>query len=146
MVLVPLGVVRLLRRAGRVADAHIVRREQRLVPLAAAVVSVAVGLALLHLAGAPAALVRVLAATLAALLVLALVTVVHKVSFHTGVVAGGAVALWVTGTHLCGVVLGLLVPVVAWARVRRGRHSVAQVVLGGLVAAAVAAATWWDTA
>ena len=105
-----------------------------------------VGLALLHLAGAPAALVRVLAAMLAALVVLALFTLVHKVSFHTGVVAGGAVALWVTGAHLCGVVLGLLVPVVVWARVRGGRHSVAQVVLGGLVAAAVAEATWWATA
>ncbi|WP_462417751.1 hypothetical protein [Kytococcus sp. Marseille-QA3725] len=142
VVVLPLGLVRWLRRRGSVADRRIVRREQRVVPLVGAGVSVTGGLALMHLVGAPADLVRLLASVLVVLLVFGLVTLAHKISFHVGVVAGGAAGLLASGAVTVGGLLVPCVPLIAWARVRGGRHTVGQVLLGSVLAPAVTVACW----
>lgn len=129
-----LALVVMLRR-GVVSDRHLLVREQRFWPMGVAGLSVVTGCLLLLLVGAPAPLVALVASMVVGLIVMAGVTRWSKASFHTGVVAGSAGVL---GFAFGPLTLALTVPLVAlvgWARFRSGRHSVGQVVTGGLVGA-----------
>ena len=65
-----------------------------------------------------------------------------KVSVHTGAVAGAAVSmLALLGPPALPALL--LVPLVGWMRVALGRHTVAQVIAGGLVGAGMTATVFW---
>lgn len=127
----PMAVILVGVRRGRWTDHHVGRREQRYVPLAAAAVSVVVGLLLLRALGAPGALSGLVVAMLTGLVVTLAVTVVWKVSVHAAVAAGVVVVLvvvagpwlWLTAAAAAAV---------AWSRVVLGDHTLAQV-LGGLI-------------
>lgn len=135
----PSVVLRILIARGLVLDRHVVVREQRAVPLLVALVSVSAGLGLLVLLDAPHPLVALVASMLVGAVPMTVVSRWYKASFHTGVAAGTAVVLVL--------VLGpwLLVPVVpgvaavGWARIRAGRHTVVQVVLGAVLGGVAAA-------
>lgn len=138
-VVVPYAVLAALVGRGHVTDRQVVIREQRRIPLLAALASVVVGLVTLALVGAPRPLVALVATVLVGLLVLGGVSRWHKASFHTAVTTVSVVVLTRElgpGFLLVGVpVLALA----AWARVRAGRHSRAQVVVGLLVGILVTA-------
>ncbi len=127
-----------MRRHG-IRDRHLVVREHRHVPLVVSGVSVAVGVAVLALAGAPPAVLALVVTILAGVVVMTLATRIAKASFHVGVVASMAVVLvCVVGWRS----LLLSIPVllaVGWARVSAGRHSLPQVVAGLLLGAGSAA-------
>lgn len=137
----PFGyIVRQVRR-GRLTDHHIEVREQRRVPLVFGVASVLTGLALLVGLGAPRELLALLAAGAVGLAVCALVTHWWKLSIHSAVAGGSVVVLaTVYGPPLLATVLVL--GAIGWARVRLAAHTPAQVVVGALVGAAVAAAVF----
>lgn len=128
---IPMAVILAGVRRGQWTDHHVGRREQRYVPLAAAAVSVGVGLLLLRALGAPAALSGLVVAMLTGLVVTLAVTAVWKVSVHTAVAAGVVVVLvvvagpwlWLTAAAAAAV---------AWSRVVLDDHTPAQV-LGGLI-------------
>jgi hypothetical protein len=125
-------------RRGRLTDHHVGVREQRRTPLLMGLASVLVGLALLAAWSAPRELLALVAAMLAGLVVSLLVTLGWKVSLHTSVAAGSIVIL----VLVFGPTLLVLLPVVGligWARVEVGDHSPAQVAVGALLGAAVAA-------
>ena len=127
-------------RHGRWSDRNVGARRPRLLVLAFITASVAAGLILLLVLGAPPLLTGYLAFMLASVAVLAAITTVWKISIHCAVASGSVMILALTygPLVLCGYVLvGLL----GWARVAVRDHSVAQVVAGsvlGAVAAAVA--------
>ena len=127
-------------RHGRWSDRNVGARRPRLLVLAFITASVATGLILLLVLGAPRLLTGYLAFMLASVAVLAAITTVWKISIHCAVASGSVMILALTygPLVLCGYVLvGLL----GWARVAVRDHSVAQVVAGsvlGAVAAAVA--------
>lgn len=156
-VVVPYAVLFVLIGRGVVADRHVVRQEQRRWPHVAALASVLIALAVLRLAGAPAALVVLVAALLANLLVLSAVNRWSKASMH---VAGFVIAMTTMALHRGGWPLPWYLPqapidvgwigaagaepgwwaaavglalLVGWARVRGGRHSRPQVILGGVI-------------
>lgn len=135
---IPLAyIVRGVRRR-RLTDHHVGLREQRPLPLLVAIVSVLVGLALLATLGAPRELVALVGAMAIGLLVSVAVTLFWKVSIHTAVVAGAVVILvLVYGPAL--LVLVAIVPLVGWARVEVGDHTPAQVGVGVVLGATVAA-------
>lgn len=156
-VVVPYLVLFVLIGRGIVADRHVVRREQRLWPHVAALASVLIALAVLHLAGAPESLIVLVTALLANLLVLSAVNRWSKASMH---VAGFVAAATTVALHRGGwplpweppqtpvdagwigaagadprwwAVAAVCTALVGWARVRGGRHSLPQVLLGGTI-------------
>jgi hypothetical protein len=99
--------------------------------------SVATGLVLLAVLGAPALLTGYLAFMLASVAVLAAITLVWKISIHCAVAAGSVTILALVYGPL---VLGgyLLVGLLGWARVAVRDHTVPQVVAGSVLGAAAA--------
>jgi membrane-associated phospholipid phosphatase len=124
-------------RGGRWSDRNVGARRPRLIVLAFIAVSVATGLILLALFGAPRLLTGYLAFMLASVAVLALVTVVWKISIHCAVASGSVTILALTFGPL---VLGgyVLVGLLCWSRVAVRDHTVAQVVAGAVLGAGAA--------
>jgi membrane-associated phospholipid phosphatase len=131
-VLLPVVYVVWAIRTGRIADFHMSNRRERVAPF---MVSLLCGLAawiLLIELGAPRDFVAPVLALLVQTLLLFLITLVWQVSVHTAVTAS-----LVTFTCLVvgpsAVLLIGFVPLVAWARLYLGRHTVAQTVVGACV-------------
>jgi len=134
----PYGLVLIGVRRGQLTDHHVSRREQRPRMMAVALASVAAGLLVLHWLDAPRALLALVAAIVAGLVVALAVTSFWKISIHAAAAAGtvASLAILVSPWWL------LLAPVVVltgWARVVIRDHTPAQVSVGAIVGAAVAA-------
>jgi membrane-associated phospholipid phosphatase len=128
-------------RHGRWSDRNVGARRPRLLVLAFSIASVAVGLLVLLVAGAPRLLTGYLAFMLASVAVLALVTVVWKISIHCSVASGSVTLLALMFGPF--VLLGyLLVALLGWARVVVRDHTVAQVVAGSVLGALAAAVAY----
>jgi hypothetical protein len=124
-------------RHGRWSDRNVGARRPRLIVLGFITASVAAGLILLAVLGAPRMLTGYLAFMLASVAVLALVTTVWKISIHCAVASGSVaiLALMYGPLVLCGYVL---VAALGWSRVALADHTVAQVVAGSVLGAAAA--------
>lgn len=129
----PYGVLAILLRRGHVSDVHVLVREQRRLPLLAALGCLVVGLGLLVGLRAPRPVVALVAAMLVALAVMTAISRWSKASFHVAGVTGAVVVL----AHVLGPAAlpagAPVVALVAWARHRAGRHSVGQLAAGLLV-------------
>jgi membrane-associated phospholipid phosphatase len=121
-------------RRGRWADRNVGARRPRLIVLGFITASIAAGLSLLVILGAPRLLTGYLAFMLASVALLALVTAWWKISIHCAV-ASGSVAILAFGYGPLVLPGYLLVALLAWARVAAGDHTVAQVVAGALLGA-----------
>ena len=124
-------------RHGRWEDRNVGARRARLVVLGFITASVATGLILLAVLGAPTLLTGYLAFMLASVAALAAITLVWKISIHCAVAAGSVTILALLYGPL---VLGgyLLVGLLGWARVAVRDHTVPQVVAGSVLCAAAA--------
>jgi hypothetical protein len=100
--------------------------------------SVAAGLALLAALGAPGLLTGYLSFMLASVMLLALVTLVWKISIHCAV-ASGSVAILAFSYGPVALSGYALVALLGWARVAMRDHTVPQVVAGAVLGAAAAA-------
>lgn len=126
---------------GRLSDHHVGVRAQRPIPLLVGVVSVLIGLGLLVAWRAPRDLVALVGAMTVGLVVSLLVTLGWKMSIHTAVAAGAAVILvLVFGPPLLA--LSPVVGLIGWSRVEIGDHTPAQVAIGAVLGAVVAAAAF----
>ena len=129
----PYVVLVLMIGRGVVLDRHVVVRHERRWPLLASLCSVAIGLGLLARLGAPRAVVAVVVAMLAGLAAMTALSQWYKASFHAATASGASAMLFVVlGAWTLPATLSLLA-LVSWARVRSGRHTVGQVILGLLV-------------
>ena len=125
-------------RHGRWDDRNVGARRPRLIVLAFIIASVAAGLILLAVLGAPTLLTGYLAFMLGSVGVLAVITTVWKISIHCAVASGSVAILAFTYGPL--VLPGyLLVGVLGWSRVAVKDHTTAQVVGGTVLGAAAAA-------
>lgn len=127
-------------RSGRADDRQVVKRSQRPALMLAALACVGAALVVLALLGAPRELVVLIIAMAAGLAAMTAVTLLWKASMHLAV-AAGAVAIAGLETPIAWLT-GLLLPVLAWARWRDGRHSPAQLGGGAIIGALVAAAVY----
>lgn len=125
----PYGILFRALRVGRVDDRQVVRRSQRPWLFVMALACVAGALGALALAGAPREVVVLVVAMAAGLAAMLVVTLVTKASMHLAV-ASGAVAVVLVEQPGVGAALALLLVPIGWARWRDGRHSVRQLVLG----------------
>ncbi|MHC1560292.1 hypothetical protein ACR9E3_15160 [Actinomycetospora sp. C-140] len=126
-------------RTGRYTDHHLREREQRAVPLGLAALSVALGVVVLLVLGAPRAITALQLAVLVTVAVATGITLVWKVSFHTAVVAAAAAVLTLLGGPWWALAW-LAVPAVGWARLVLRAHTLAQVLAGLVVGAGVSTA------
>jgi membrane-associated phospholipid phosphatase len=138
----PYGLVLIGVRRGQFTDHHISRREQRPAMMGIALASLVVGLLVLRWLDAPRALFSLVAAMVAGLAVALAITWYWKISIHAAAAAGtvASLAILVSPWWL------LLVPLVVltgWARVVVRDHTPAQVSVGAIVGATVAAGALW---
>lgn len=132
-VLPTLYLVRQMRR-GRVGDHHVRLRQQRPPIIVAFLAGGLLALALLARLGAPREVLALVGSGVVSAVVALVITLRWKISVHVGTVAGTVAVL----AQLFGpamLLLALLVPLVAWARVRVSDHTVGQVVGGAIVGA-----------
>jgi len=137
----PFLIVYLMYVRGRVGDMHVAERRQRWIPLGASIVSGVLGLFSLWAVGAPLELSALVGAYLVNAVILIVVSFWWKASIHAAVYVGAFTSCalvvdpwWWTG------VAGL--PLVMWARSRRGRHTVWQGIVGAAIACAATALTY----
>ncbi|MER5622381.1 phosphatase PAP2 family protein [Streptosporangium sp. NPDC002544] len=136
---VPVGVIAVGVRRGRLDSMHLVDRKSRRGPMLAGLITVAVGLVLLALLDAPAIVTATAAVMLGWVLVMGSITMWWKISFHTGVAAGAAVVLAHVLPAAATLAVGAaLVGVIGWARVRVSHHTPTQTIAGAAAGAGVA--------
>ena len=124
-------------RRGRWSDRTVGARRPRLVVLAFITASVATGLILLLVLGAPRLLTGYLAFMLASVAVLAAITTVWKISIHCAV-ASGSVAILALSFGPLVLPAYALVALLGWSRVALRDHTVAQAVAGAVLGAGAA--------
>ncbi|PNI08875.1 phosphatidic acid phosphatase [Arthrobacter sp. AFG7.2] len=138
----PLFVLLMLVRQGKVTDHLVSDRRQRAPVLLMALASILAGLLVLTAAGAPHSVVAMVLAVVSGVVVLAGVSPFWKISGHAAAMSSAAVI----GVLMLGPVwlpLLLLIPAVGWSRVVLRAHSAAQVVAGSLFGGVVMAGIWW---
>jgi hypothetical protein len=138
---IPGLVVYTLWRTGRITDVHVAVREQRTIPFLSAIISGAVGVAMLHLVYAPRELVALGAGFLGNGAAMALISLRWKISVHVAVFTASVIAL---GLVVDRPLLALLVllPAVLWARLYRGKHTLTQALVPIVLTAALTPAVY----
>ena len=142
-IVAPVGYLVLLLRRGQVTDLDVYLRAQRVRPLQVALAFGGVAWLMLAIGGAPGALIILTGALLALSTIYYAVTLRWKISLHTTVAAAATTFAWT----MTGLTLPLLVgvPLVAWSRVRLGRHTMAQTIAGGAAGFLVFLGARWLT-
>ncbi|MCZ6679935.1 MAG: hypothetical protein O7E52_22100 [Candidatus Poribacteria bacterium] len=125
----------LLFGLGRISDMRLIVRAERMTPLFFSLVSALAGAVILHLVNAPREIVWLGIAYVINGVVFVLITPAWKISFHSGVAAGCVTALALL-VNVQFAWLFLLLPLIAWARVHRKRHTVLQTVVAAILAVA----------
>ncbi|MEV4988746.1 phosphatase PAP2 family protein [Pseudarthrobacter sp. LMD1-1-1.1] len=138
----PLMVLLVLVRLGKVTDHHVSDRKQRAPVLLMALGCIAVGLLVLGAVNAPESVFAMVLAVVGGVAVLAVVSPFWKMSGHAAAVSCAAVVS-VLMLGAAWAPLLLLIPAVSWSRVVLRAHSLAQVVAGSLFGGLVMAGIWW---
>ncbi|VXA96034.1 Putative membrane protein [Arthrobacter sp. 9AX] len=139
---IPLLLLLVLVRLGKVTDHHVSDRKQRAPVLLMALGSIVVGLLVLEAAGAPESVVAMVLSLVGGVVVLAGVSPFWKISGHAAAISSSAViAVLMLGP--AWLPLLLLIPAVGWSRVVLRAHTLAQVVAGALFGGTVMAGIWW---
>lgn len=121
-----------LARSGKVRDPRSIPRAERVGPLRVVAALHAGAFALVYGLGGPAELSAALLSYAIATVLFAGLTPLINLSLHAAGVAGTAVCLLFVFGPL-GLAATLLLPAVFWARLRLGRHTVFELVLGAVV-------------
>jgi len=137
-----LGVFALALRNGTISDWHVSERKERLEPLLVISSLIVGGLPalLLYIFRGPRFLLGAAVSAYALILVNLLITTFWKISQHASAVALGTTLLTVSFGAAAAPSL-LLIPLVAWARVKIGAHTPAQVIAGAVTGVSVTLAT-----
>ena len=130
----PTGFVLWQVRKGILRDFHLDTRVERFRPLVVAVAGSMAAFAVLSLFSAPRLFLLVACANLLQVLLFLGITSFWKISAHTAAAAALAALAWAL-TGDMAVPLVMAVPLTWWARVRMGRHTVAQVAAGAALGA-----------
>ncbi|CCQ48456.1 putative membrane protein [Pseudarthrobacter siccitolerans] len=138
---VPLMLLLVLVRLGKVTDHHVSERKQRAPVLLMALGSIVAGLLVLEAVGAPESVIAMVLAVVGGVVVLAGVSPFWKISGHAAAISSSAViAVLMLGPGWLPLLL--LIPAVAWSRVVLRAHTRAQVVAGALFGGVVMAGIW----
>ncbi|WP_077488815.1 phosphatase PAP2 family protein [Sinomonas mesophila] len=125
----PFGILLALVRAGRVVDHHVSERAQRAPVLVMSLACITAGIVLLAALGAPASVLAMTVALVAGVAVMAVVSLRWKISGHSASIAAAAVVLPLLLGPGWWAALAV-VPLVGWARVTLGAHTLGEVLAG----------------
>ncbi|MEX1000456.1 MAG: phosphatase PAP2 family protein [Thermodesulfobacteriota bacterium] len=135
-ILPPTLYIMYLVRKGIVTDFHLNVRKERTKPFLIMTANTAVVFLVMLLLGAPKLILIVIATAVLQLFFMLLITLRWKISGHCTAVAGLVVlALALFGENLLPSTL--LIPLVAWSRIRLKRHTPAQTVAGSFMGAVI---------
>lgn len=137
LVAIPLPVLYVLwlLKSGRVTDFHLPDRRDRTGPFLISIAGAMGAALLLYYFGAPAVFLAPVLAALLQTLVLFLITLAWQISIHTATTTA-LVTFAVLALGSGASVLAFLVPLVMWARIYLGRHTLAQTVAGACLGCA----------
>ncbi|RKU27336.1 hypothetical protein C6497_11340 [Candidatus Poribacteria bacterium] len=127
-----LGIV-LLVKFSKVGNLHLHAKEERIIPLCFIVLSMILGTVILYKIGAAQKIILACIAFIANSIVFSAITPLWKISFHTSVTTGCIMVL-VFLVNTSFIWFFLLIPLIAWARIYRERHTFLQTVVGTLLA------------
>jgi membrane-associated phospholipid phosphatase len=117
-------------------------REQRYIVYILASIMGAIGCCLLWYLDAPELLAAAFTAGLIAIVIFTGINYFWKISVHTAFMAASvAVIIMVYGAAAAWVFVFL--PMIVWSRIESKQHSLAQVIAGGLLAAAIVVGVFW---
>lgn len=127
----PFACIGWLKRRGRVSDFDLSVRQERVVPMTVAWMGLIAAWVMLQWADAPPLLSAFALLQIVQGAIFLFVTLFWKISLHTTAVASLAALWWViNGQSPLLWALLLLIPLVAWARLRLSRHTAAQTIAG----------------
>ncbi len=129
----PIIAIVLLFRLSKVSNVHLHDKDERLLPLSLTVVSMILGTIVLYRMDANERIIWVCQAYIVNSVVFSAITPFWKISFHTSVATGCIIVLTLF-VNFIYVWLFLLIPLIAWARIYRKRHTPLQTVMGTLLA------------
>ena len=132
--LLPVFFILILFRLGRVTNLNLEIKEQRTLPLLFAIGAACIGLGIFFVIGASREIIWAGIAYITNAVIFGVITQFWKISFHTGVFTGCITVLILIFHDAKFAWLYLLVPLIAWARVQRKRHTLVQTMVGALVA------------
>jgi membrane-associated phospholipid phosphatase len=141
-VILPVLYVSWLLRAGKVTIFHMDVREERKGPLLLVLFNIILVWAVLIIAGAPDVFLMIATAGLVLGALIYLVTLHWKISGHCAA-AGGLTALICTLFGQEAIVLSIIIPIVAWSRVRLRSHTLSQTVAGAILGGVIFALTFY---
>lgn len=138
----PLGFVLLGIWQGKYTDIHVAIRSQREEVFTVATCSVGVLSLLYYLEGVSLPIVALAVSLFVNGMVFWIISMRWKISVHTAALTQGAIAgaLLVTPWALLWL---LAIPAVAWARLRRNRHTLIQVIAGVVAVGVLTPAVFW---
>lgn len=131
-VLPPTLYVYILMQRGIITDFHIKVREQRIKPMLLILANTVFGILAYYRLGGPKYLVVLAVCCLLLVSIMFFFTFFSKISGHCAA-AGGLLTVLMSIMEFnesAVVPIALMVPLIAWSRVRLGRHSVAQTLTG----------------
>ena len=122
---------------GTISDVHVMERDQRGAPFAIAIIGGFLGAFLLFLLGADRSIWGL--SVIQAVNGLAILGITHftKISVHVAVLSATIWGATVLHPHIPPFALFWLIPLLIWARAKRGRHSMGQGIAGFVVASSV---------
>ena len=126
------GIV-LLVRFSKVGNLHLPAKEERLIPLCFIVLSMITGTIILYKVGATYKIILACIAYIVNGIIFSAITPLWKISFHTSVTTGCIMVL-VFLVNTSFIWLFLLIPLIAWARIYREKHTFLQTAVGTLLA------------
>lgn len=128
-VVVPVLYVVWALRTGRISDFHMSLRSERVGTFIVSIASALVAMGLLVYLNAPNEIIAPIMALVVQTVLLFLISLTWQVSVHTAT-AASLVTFGCLALGPVAATFAWLVPLVAWARVHLGRHTVAQTLAG----------------
>lgn len=126
---------------GTISDVHVMERTQRGGPFLVAIVGGFVAAALLHHLGASTSVWGLSVIQAVNGLAILAITSFYKISVHVSVLTATVIGATVLHPHVPPFAFLWLIPLLMWARERRGRHSWGQGIAGFVVAALLTTGT-----
>lgn len=123
-------------KRGFISDIHVMERDQRGAPFAVAIVGATVAALILARIGAPASVWGLSVIVAVNGLVILGITYFTKISVHVSVLSSMVIGATIMHPGIPAWSLIWMIPLLIWARLKRGRHSIWQG-LGGCVVASV---------
>lgn len=135
--LLPVLFIAYMVKIGKIGDLHMQHRHERYKPLLVTLGCALLNVVALHLLNAPQTVWILAVLSLVQIGAIALITLMWQISMHMMSIAGAAVASGLIFGDEFGLAFAPLIMLVAAARLKLKRHTVAQVIAGTLLGSVV---------